>query len=71
MTSNELRGTAPDQKNTRLRVQKARKPPSNFPVVLFLRFGAEATVDFGELAAVFDAVIGQGEGFFFLPGLEV
>ena len=36
-----------------------------------LRFGAEAAVDVGELAAVFDAVVGEGEGFFFSAGLEV
>lgn len=36
-----------------------------------LRFFAEAAIDFGELAAVLDAVVGQGQGFLFFAGLEV
>jgi hypothetical protein len=38
---------------------------------LLLNLGAEAAVDFGELAAVLDAVVGQGEGFLLLSGLQI
>ncbi len=34
-----------------------------------LRFRAETAIKFGEAAAVFDAVVGQGEGFVLLAGL--
>jgi len=44
--------------------------PSPFPPLL-LHFLAEATINFGELAAVLDAVVGQGQGFLFFTGLEV
>ena len=38
---------------------------------LLLGFGAEAAVEVGEAAAVLDAVVGQGEGFPLLSGLQV
>ena len=41
------------------------------PRALLLNLRAQAAVDFGELAAVLDAIVGQGEGFLFFPGLQV
>jgi hypothetical protein len=48
------------------------KSPAFIPLLtLLLRLGAEAAVDFGELAAVFYSFVGQGEGGVFLSGLQV
>ena len=50
---------------------RGRQRPAASSARLLLRFRAQAAVDFGERAAVLDAVVGQGEGFLFFPGLQV
>ena len=53
------------------RFPASKPPPGDRSLPLFFRLGAEAAVNFGELAAVFDAVIGQGERLFFPAGLQI
>ena len=54
------------------RTEEAKNDRDGTGVIhLLLRFFAQPLVDVRELSAVFDAVVGQGEGFFFLAGLKI
>ena len=68
--STALLGAAPRGLSPRtVEVEHDRAETARF--TLLLRFFAQPLVDVRELPGVFDAVVGLGEGFFFLPSLEI